>query len=113
MIVVSPSCRTGTGASTQRSSGTRSTSNSSLTRGSSITSSSSCTTVLTRTPPVSFLRLTMKGCSSTTGMTSRSCLSRSVTWIPSGMGACCRSACACYCLEPDGAALVPAWRIRR
>ena len=48
-MVTSPSCRTGTGASTQRSSGVRSTSMVSFTRGSSTTSCASCTTVRTRT----------------------------------------------------------------
>ena len=49
--------------------GTRSTSMVSMAIASSITASSSCTTVRTRTPSVSILRLRMTACSSTIGMT--------------------------------------------
>ena len=93
MIVVSPSCRIGTGASTQRSTGTRSTSTASVVRGWSMTFSLSRTTVLTRRPPVSFFRLRMTARSSTRGMTSRSYSSLSVTSvIPGGSRSrCCRA----------------------
>src|SRR3954470_10025198 len=69
--VVSPSCRTGTGASTQRSSGSRSTSTVSTARGRSTTSSCRWTRVRTRTAPVTFLRLRTTARSSTTGTVTR------------------------------------------